>query len=312
MYLFVQHQIKVIKITKQKTFLNVEKVTLEDSLGNIVFLGIPTEEGHVFREGTAKAPDAIRNASLMYYYPGYNGSYDPEQQKHILRNVKMTDLSNINLNQRNCSSEEIIKEYISKILSKDALPVILGGDHSITYAILSAYNKSVNVIHLDAHGDFQRYDESDVAPCGTVIRKVCSLPNIQKIIQVGIRGYLNSKQGIQDSIKRGNIVIPCNKLKVEGIETILSHINKGESYYITFDSDFLDPSICPGTTVPELGGISYDLARDLLYAVANRAKIVGMDFVELNPMYDPTQISAICASRLIIGTLGEISKNLKR
>lgn len=296
----------MIKISENITFLNVKKVNLEDTLGKIVFLGVPTEEGRVFREGTAKAPDAIRKASLMYHYPGYNGSYDPEQKKAILRDILMTDLGNIDLNQITGSSEELVKEYILRILSKDALPVIFGGDHSITYEILSAYQEPINVLHLDAHGDFQRYNESDAAPCGTVMRRVCDLSHIKKIIQVGLRGYLNSKQGIDDSIEKGNIVIPCQELKTQGIESVLKHMNQNESYYITFDSDFLDPTICPGTTVPEQGGASYELARDLLYAVANKTKVVGIDFVELNPLYDPSQVSQLCATRPLIGTIGEI------
>lgn len=296
----------MIKISEDKTFLNVRKVTLEDSLGKIVFLGVPTEEGCVFREGTARAPDAIREASLMCHYPGYNGSYDPEQRKAILRDVTMTDLGNIDISQITETSEELVKKYISKILSKSALPIILGGDHSITYGILLAYQEPINVLHLDAHGDFQRYDESDVAPCGTVIRRVCELPHVKKVIQVGLRGYLNSKQGIDDSIERGNIVIPCQDLRIQGIESVLDHMNQDEPYYITFDSDFLDPTICPGTTVPEQGGASYELTRDLLYAVAKKAKVIGIDFVELNPLYDPSQVSQLCAARLLIGTIGEI------
>lgn len=288
------------------TFLNASQEELQSkTLKTFSFIGIPTERGCVFRGGTALAPEAIRKASVMYHYPDFDGLYDPEKQKYILTGNPINDFGNIKETPLP-SLDERITQIIKFIREKGSIPIILGGDHSITYPILKAFEHPFDVVHLDAHSDYQRYDETEVAECGIVMRRVKELPFVNKIIHAGIRGYLNSGQGIRDSIKDGNIVIPCDMLKQQGVEAILKHL--GDSpFYISFDSDVLDPSICPGTTVPEPGGIDYLLAKDILVKLAQRGNLIGADFVELNPLYDSSQLSSLHLTKLILDMIGEIN-----
>ncbi len=287
------------------TFLNAPKESLKsNSLRTFSLIGVPTERGCVFRAGTALAPESIRKASIMYYYPNFDGLYDPERQKYILTDNSINDLGDVNDIPRFSLNERITK-MIRFIRQKGSIPITLGGDHSITYPILQAYEQPFDVIHLDAHSDYQRYDETGVTECGVVMRKVRELSHVNRIIHAGIRGYLNSGQGIRDSIKDGNIVIPCDILKQQGPEVILKHLGD-IPIYITFDSDILDPSICPGTTVPEPGGIDYLLAKDILIELTQRGNLIGADFVELNPIYDPSQISSFHLTKLILDMIGEI------
>lgn len=288
------------------TFINAPQESLQSIvLRKFSFVGIPTERGSVFRAGTALGPDAIRKSSTMYYYNDFDGLYDPERQRYVLEGNLICDLGNIedapidSLNER-------ITQTIIVIKDRNSIPITLGGDHSITYPILCAFNEPFDVVHLDAHCDYQRYDEADTAECGLVMRRVSGLPNVNKIIHAGIRGYLNSGQGIRDSIKDGNVMIPCDVLKQQGVEAILNHL--GElPLYITFDSDVLDPSICPGTTVPEPGGIDFQLAQKILTTLSQKAEIIGADFVEVNPNYDPSQLSTIYISKLILDMMAEMT-----
>jgi len=269
----------------------------------IIFLGIPTENGTVFRSGTASAPKAIRKASLIFYYNGFEGLYNPEKRKYILTKNRIADVGDL-LELDPQTLEGTITKTVKKIVEAKSLPVCLGGDHSITLPILKAYSSDLEVVHLDAHGDFQRYDEFDVAPCGVVMRRVSELPNVKKIVHMGIRGYLNSGQGIRDSQKMRNTVITCKDLIEGGVDKALNKINFNLPLYISFDTDVIDPSVSPGTTVPEMGGINYQFARDLLCRIAQRGKIIGLDFVELNPLYDPSQQSSVCIVRLILDIIG--------
>jgi len=287
------------------TFLNAPQESLRsNSLKALSFVGVPTERGCVFRAGTALAPESIRKASIMYYYPDFDGLYDPERQKYILTDNSINDLGDINDVPRS-SLDERVTEMIRFIRQKGSIPITLGGDHSITYPILQAYDQPFDVIHLDAHSDYQRYDETEVAECGIVMRRVKELLHINRIIHAGIRGYLNSGQGIRDSVKDGNIIIPCDMLRQQGTDAILKHLGN-LPIYITFDSDVLDPTVCPGTTVPEPGGIDYLLAKDILIKLAQQGNLIGADFVELNPMYDPSQISSFHLTKLILDMIGEI------
>lgn len=286
------------------TFLNSSEWPDNKGTTRFSFVGVPTDKNCVCRTGTRLGPQAIREASLMYYYPEFDGLYDPEHDRYILTDKVIVDLGDIK-ESNNDNLNNNITQTIHKILENGSTPIVLGGDHSITYPILQAYNQPFNVLHLDAHSDYQRFDESDIMESGIVMRRVKSLKNVKHIIHAGIRGYLNSGQGIRDSIKDGNILITCQTLKQKGPNLILSYLNE-LPVYISFDTDVLDPSICPGTTVPEPSGISYELAKNTLSQVSKHHRIIGADFVELNPQFDPSQISSIYVSKLIIDMLAEI------
>src|SRR3990167_2314980 len=167
------------------TFLNASQENLQSiTLKALSVIGIPTERGCIFRGGTATAPEAIRKASLMYYYPDFEGLYDPERQKYILTDDVLNDLGDIE-NDPMQSLNGRITQTIRFIKEKNSIPIILGGDHSITFPILQAFNQPFEVIHLDAHSDYQRYDETEVAECGIVMRRVKELPFVNKIIHAG-------------------------------------------------------------------------------------------------------------------------------
>lgn len=289
---------------KIKTFLGSKRKKLKDLENNLVVVGIPIESEGIFRKGTSKAPDAIRNASQMYYYKGFEGLYDPERDMFLLTEKKIIDVGDIIKKER--KNLEHITNVMKQIIATQSTPVCIGGDHSITYPIIKAYSRDMAVIHLDAHSDFQRYQDIDAIPCGTVMRKVSELPYVKKIIHVGIRGYLNSSHALKDIISLGNIVITANELKKDGVEKVLKHIDPKIPHYISFDVDFLDPSICPGTTVPEPGGIDFEKAETLLHSIARKTKIIGIDCVEANPLYDKSQMSNIYITKLLISLMGEL------
>jgi len=286
------------------TFLGSPRRKLDELSSNIAVLGIPVEEGGIFRKGTSRAPNALRRASLLYSYKGFAGLYDPERDSFILTDGKLVDVGDIRETGKRKNIEEKIRESVRKILLSKSVPLCLGGNHSITYPILSAYSEDLEVLHLDAHSDFQRYDESDASPCGTVMRKVSDLPHVKRIVHVGIRGYLNSSKALKDTKLKGNAVITASELRKKGARRIIKELNPNLPYYISFDSDFLDPSVCPGTTVPEPGGASFDLAQNILTGISKRNRIIGIDCVEANPLYDRSQISEISLNRLLIGLIG--------
>ncbi|MDD2482751.1 MAG: arginase family protein [Candidatus Shapirobacteria bacterium] len=285
------------------SFLNSNEWMSKNDSTRFSFIGIPIDKNCVSRPGTKFGPNAIRQSSLVYYYPEFEGLYDPEKKRYILTDKVIVDLGDIKNKGKNLNTK--ITESIRFIISNNSVPIVLGGDHSITYPILQAYNQKFNILHLDAHSDYQRFDESEAMESGLVMRRSKSLKNVNKIIHAGIRGYLNSGQGIRDSLSDGNSLITCEVLKKEGVTSILSQLDD-LPLYISFDTDVLDPSICPGTTVPEPGGINYDLARSILTESVKHSRLIGADFVELNPKYDINQISSLHVSKLIIDMLGEI------
>lgn len=308
--------------THTQTFLESPRVDLEtcNGLRAVSFLGIPTDRGCVFRPGASEGPDAIRAASVMYSYPGFTGElYDPERKIYVIDNNSLCDVGNVKAEPQN-TLDNRITQTVQTILQNGSIPITFGGDHSVTGPILKAYNVPFDVWQFDAHGDFQMYDEDGAAECGVVMRRVSELPNVQRIVQIGMRGFLNSGQGLRESEAKGNVVVPFDrlnnkgvfaKLKHQGVNGVLRYL-RGLPVYATFDVDFLDPSICPGTTVPEPGGANFKLANDLLTQLARRGQLIGADFVELNPQYDPSGIGAMHITNLVIRMVGEMQRYKKR
>lgn len=270
---------------------------------SVIFVGVPTEKGSFFRKGIARAPLEIRRASMRYYYKGMDCLYDPNYDDYFLTGLKIFDLGDLIDNGR---LESEITNTIRKISGVKSLPIILGGDHSISYFAVAAFLEKIQILHLDAHADFQRYDESDAAPCGVVMRKISGLKNVLRVCHVGIRGYLNSGQGIHDSIRMENCFLPSDLLIKNGVGAVLENLIPKLPVYISFDTDVLDPSICPGTTVPEMSGLSYSLCREIISAVAKNFRVLGLDFVEMNPRFDQNKISSFCVSQLIIDSLASV------
>lgn len=287
----------------KKTFLNSKLISKKEIKEyDFIFLGVPYEKGCSGRKGTKMGPNAIREKSLQYSWPEWNGFYDPSLDKKILTAAKIADLGD---------NPNSFGEDVKKISNYGKIPVVVGGDHSISFDVVKNLNQKVQIIHLDAHGDYQRAEETDASPSGMVIRKINGLKNVNKIIQLGMRGYLNSKRGFDDSRVDENSVIPWDKYKTEGKKLLFNEIKKGVPTYLTLDSDFLDPSICPGTTVPEPNGAMYHEIKDLLIGICQKTKIVGFDVVEYNPRYDVNEISSLYLTKIILDLISYIFESKK-
>lgn len=282
----------------KKTFLGSKLINKKEIRNyDFVYLGVPYEKGCAGRKGTASAPDSIREKSFQYYWPEWNGFYDPELDKTVLVGVKIGDIGN-----SSTSFGKIVKD----VFDLKKVPIIVGGDHSISFEIINNINQEVQVIQLDAHSDYQRQEETDSSPSGMVMRRIKSIKNVSKIIQIGMRGYLNSKSGFRDSKKDGNSIITWTKYKEEGCKSFFKEIRKNLPTYLTIDSDFLDPTICPGTTVPEPNGALYSDIQEILKKICQNTKLIGFDIVEYNPLFDQNQTSSLYLTKIILDLISYI------
>ncbi|MBW2996180.1 arginase family protein [Candidatus Woesearchaeota archaeon] len=244
-----------------------------------------------------KSPDALRKLSERYSNIDGNAQpikmYNPERG-YILDGITFNDTGNIDVSSR--PIEETIKKEIKKILDSNSFPLILGGDHYITFPAVSAYENEITVVQLDAHSD---YLNEPNFPNGSVMRYVSKLPNVQKVIHCGLRGNLNTGPGIEDSIKDQNTVITSTELKDKGPASLLDKIKENEPIYLSFDIDVLDPSIAPATNYPEPAGIDYSIARRLICDLGKKGDVKGIDFVEYNSSFDSNNVTGIHIVNLI-------------
>jgi len=286
---------------------------LHEITSDIAVLGIPYDEGVGFKPGTRFGPRSIREYSMRFRYfdpsSDVRGYWDMEKRSWFLTRVSMVDCGDVDIVQLDLPYVyRQIDESIKQILDRGAFPVVLGGDHSISYPVVRAFEKEkpLSLIHLDAHMD-RRESVLDVKyGHGSPIKRIAELDFIETIVSLGLRGIRGSESDFLAAQERGEVLIPNHKIKQLGIEKTLSRIPSMERCYVTIDIDVFDPSLAPGTGTPEADGLSYSQVKGILCGIAAKSKVVGFDVVEVNPNLDPSGRTSFFAAQLILEFLGAI------
>jgi agmatinase len=285
---------------------------LETLSADVAIFGIPWDEGVGYRPGARFGPRSLREYSTRFAFHERGvkkrGYWNIGNRKRYLEKTRFVD----------CGDEDVlyldvertfsaITDSLRKILSAKAFPVILGGDHSITFPVVRAFQriKPLHVIHLDAHLDYNDSVEGVKLANGSPIKRISELGFVDKIIQIGIRGIRTREDAFKDSTSRGNKIITMFDFRRRGVDEVLRQIPKG-NLYVTIDIDVLDPSIAPGTSSPEFDGMTYHEMRVLLKGIASRGKVVGFDLTEVNPFLDAVGLTQSAAVMIILEFLGAI------
>ena len=164
--------------------------------------------------------------------------------------------------------------------------------------------RPVHLVQFDTHMDYWDEEEGMRYTHASPIIRAHEGSLLTGVTQYGIRGLHQEADNIELARERGVHTFWCRQAKQTPVEELVAHIEPGADTYVTFDIDALDPAIAPGTGTPEPGGFTYYEAKDILRAVASRAHLVGMDMVEVSPLFDPAQTTALHGVRLIIDCLG--------
>lgn len=279
----------------------------------IAFLGIPFDEGTLYRPGSRFGPRSIREASTVYASSpgGFGGFYDVEVGRVLLSEVRMVDAGDVALVPGRIDlSVDRITAAVAALLDCDLFVVSAGGDHSVSFPIIRAHaaRRQINVVQLDAHLDFT--DEASGARYtqGSPMRRASELEGVAHITHIGIRGLLNSPVSHLSALAAGNTVVTTQQLREIGAQETMRAVPPGDCY-VTIDADVFDPAVAPGTGTPEPGGVSYDEMKALLAALAGRQDVTirGFDLVEVNPLLDHNGATSLLASRVILDFLGLIS-----
>ncbi|MEH7086542.1 agmatinase [Neobacillus drentensis] len=279
---------------------------------DVAVIGVPNDMGTQWKSGARMGPRGIREGSTLYSF-GLNGAYDIEKDITYLgprwKVVDCGDVDMVHGDMMQC--HENTEEAIRKIVSKGAMPVVLGGDHSITIPVGKALEElgPFHVIQIDAHLDWADHRSGQRYGHGSCIRRLSEMDHIQKIFQFGIRGISSSlKEDVDAAREYGSVILSPRQIRKMGIESVVELLPEGEKYYITLDIDGLDPSVAPGTGTPSPGGFIYDEVNELLEGIAKRGKVIGFDLVEVAPPYDPAGMTGQVGARLALDLLSFVLK----
>jgi agmatinase len=198
---------------------------------------------------------------------------------------------------------------VRKILAAGAIPVVLGGDHSVNIPCINAFDDQgpIHVVQIDAHLDFVDERHGVRFGHGNPMRRAAEKDYVKGLSQIGIRNVSSTaKDGYEDARKMGSDIQSVRQFRAMGVDAMLARIPAGVQYYVTVDIDAFDPSIAPGTGTPSHGGFIYYEVLELLAGLAKRGNIVGLDLVEVAPDYDHSGSTSTLAAQLLMNVIGRI------
>jgi agmatinase len=260
----------------------------------IVVIGVPDESrSHAKRKGTSRAPDVLRIASNESEFFERGGRLIPTcPMRGTLEGKRVFDAGNV-------ASKQELQKIVSDVVSAGKLPIMIGGDHSLTTETIKVISagKKMSLLYFDAHPDFVSSVRNYY---GSVLTDSAQSLNFRKSMLIGTRGA--EQEELENARKAGlKIVNPLDvaELGVKKVAQMIKARTAGSRTYISIDLDCVDPASAPGVSVPSPGGLS---AVDLIYLL-NKAisggNVVGIDIVELVPDYDVNGMTATFAARIL-------------
>lgn len=292
-----------------RTFLGAPYVKNLDELNaDFAVLGVPFDEGTWGQPGERYGPRDLRESSQEYNHDLREGFYYIDGDRTVLKGKRWADVGDVLIYPTvPAQTNDKITAAVKKIIEKKVFPIVLGGDHSITFPVLravdSALAKDVTLVHFDAHLDTWNGEPGNLDHASWVNR-AAQLTHVKKIVQVGMRGLANDPEAIGNARKVHSSIVTSEQIHAKGVEWALAQIPESENIYISLDVDVMDPSLAPGTGTLEPDGLSFRELDELLKGVAGKGKLLGFDVVEVNPNRDPSGRTAQTAIRLMIDLLG--------
>lgn len=258
---------------------------------SFIIFGVPFEKTSSFRHGADKAPFEIRQASWNFERYDLRTGSNFEQ-------IKIHDYGNLDVEK--LTSKEVFratKAFTAGLLLKNKTPIAIGGDHSITPGIVSAFPEDIGVISLDAHMDFRQQYKNDINNHACVIRRIADHIPLENIAVLGIRSA--EKEEYDQAKEKGLFFRDAFTIGKVGLNSIINETKKrlnGKKVYLTVDIDVVDPAYAPGTSTPEPFGLTPLQITEIIEAFS--PQLIGCDLVEVCPPYDHGQ-TAVLAAKLV-------------
>ena len=265
------------------------------------FIGIPMDIGTSNRPGTRLGPRQIRDESRMLR------PFNMATAAAPFSNMQVADIGDVPINTFDLKkSVDIITNFYTNVLTHDAVPLTLGGDHTLTWPILRAMRDKfgpVALVHVDAHADINEEMFGEKIAHGCPFRRAwedeCLINS--KVYQIGLRGTGYGPDDFDWARQQGWTVIPAEECWYKSLAPLMADIRSKigvAPVYLSFDIDSLDPAYAPGTGTVEVGGLTSTQALEIIRGMAG-LNVIGGDLVEVSPPYDPTGNTALIGANFL-------------
>jgi agmatinase len=304
------------------TFLGVDRCDLDEPASfagaDVVIVGAPFDGGTSHRPGTRFGPAAIRTTD----YLDHDGSR-PSLALRVdaLRDLRVVDAGDVAMVPGDIvAALAALESAVRTVAEAGAIPVILGGDHSIAYADARGVAHvlgfgRVSMIHFDAHADTGDLHFGTLWGHGTPMRRLIESGALRgdRFLQLGLRGYWPPPETLDWMARQRMRSYEMTEIGHRGLAACLTEafaiaLDDCDGVFLSVDIDVCDPGHAPGTGTPEPGGLS---ARELLDAVRRiclQLPVVGIDVVEVSPPYDHADITAALANRVVLEALSAVAR----
>jgi agmatinase len=304
------------------TFLGVPPCDLDDAStyadADVVVVGAPFDGGTSHRPGTRFGPQAIRMTDYL--------AHDGSRPSLALRTDGLTDLRVVDAGDVEMPPGDIEKALgvleaaVEKVARAGAIPVVLGGDHSIAFPDAKGVanvlgHGRVSMIHFDAHADTGDIEFGSLWGHGQPMRRLIESGALRgdRFLQVGLRGYWPGPETLDWMAGQRMRSYEMTEIVHRGLPDVLTEAftiatDDCDGVFLSVDIDVCDPGHAPGTGTPEPGGLT---ARELLDSVRRiclELPVVGVDVVEVSPPYDHSDITAALANRVVLEALSAIAR----
>jgi len=288
---------------------------------DVIIVGAPIDSGTSHRSGAKFGPQAIRAGD---YLPHDGERPHLSMRVDALKELRIFDAGDLLMPGGDLTASLKVLEEATELISRaGAIPVVLGGDHSIASADVAgiAHHRGmgkISMIHFDAHADTGESQFGALVGHGTPMRRLIDTGAVRgdRFLQLGLRGYWPDDVVLKWMRDQGMRSYEMTEIHHRGMKEVLDEsfallLDDCDGVFLSVDIDVVDPGMAPGTGTPEPGGMT---SRELLEAVRRiclELPIVGMDIVEVAPAYDSADITAILANRVILEALSAITLRKK-
>jgi len=294
----------------------VDEEAIRAANADVAIVGAPYDEGVSARPGARLGPKAIRGA----HYTTGPGAWSVQAEVAPFEALTVVDAGDAPVVPgRPERSLRVIHEKVRRVARAGAIPVVLGGDHSITYPSAAAVARvqdpaSIGIVHFDAHADTGADQWGSLIGHGQPMRLLIDEGWVagSNFVQVGLRGYWPGPETFDWMREQGLRWHTQVELEERGVEAVIDDaiaeaLDGPDRIYLSVDVDVVDPGMAPGTGTPESGGM---LGRELLRAIrriVSSVDLCGMDLVEVSPPFDHAEVTAMLAVNCVMEAVSALA-----
>ncbi|MFY9653623.1 agmatinase [Trebonia sp.] len=305
------------------TFAGVPRTSLSELPElDIVFVGAPFDGGTSHRPGTRFGPQAIRGTDYLPHdasRPHLALGVDPLQE------LRVADAGDVVMPSGETEkSLKRLEDAVLAVAASGAIPVILGGDHTVTFPDATGVARHVgwgrvSLIHFDAHADTGDTQWGSLYGHGTPMRRLIESGAVRgdRFLQIGLRGYWPEPETLDWMAGQRMRSFEMTEVVARGLDECLTEafriaVDDCDGVFLSVDVDVVDPGMAPGTGTPEPGGLTGRQLLDAVRRITMELPVAGVDVVEVAPPYDHAEVTAFLASRVVLEALSGIAWRRRR